>query len=310
VAMALIAVAIAVVPPRLACAETWTLGVWNVENLSPDVKRGFPELMGSSQLNPRTSSQLRKIGDYIKNNLDADALMLSEIYVTHEDGGVARNSQLDKITDRLGDEWEYSMGTTGGKSLALLYNTERVRVKKIGEFNVDFFTVQNKDIFDRDPLVAWIAVLDDDGEDVDDLLLIALHLKSQQKFVDNHLVATAKLLSELKVFKAGLGIDAHEKDVIILGDLNDSAHRRTGFRYMFDYLEAKRFDHLGPDDNSYPGTRINGSQIDHVFIAKHLLFDWIDPSSFKVHGDDNPTSYRKTFSDHYPVTFEFVVEDE
>lgn len=167
------------------------------------------------------------------------------------------------------------------------------------------------------PLVVWIDVLGDDGEPVDDLLLIGLHLKSVQNFRDNHLVAIVKLITELEQFYKTNGIPESEEDVIILGDLNDSAHRRVRFKYMFDYMADNDYTHLRNDNGDYPDTRINGSEIDHIFVADHLVFDWIDPGSFTVHvegqhkNDDIRKAYRRDFSDHFPLTFEFeFAEDE
>ena len=293
-----------------SAAEIWTLGAWNLENLSPTAKRGFPELQGNNQYGPRSPNQLKQVAKYIRDDLGVDALMLSEIYVTHDDNGSPRSSQLDKIIDEMGSNWEYSMGSSAGKNLCFLYNTDRVSVAVIGEFSVEEFTVQEKDIYDRDPLVAWIDVLDEDGEAVDNLLLVGLHLKSQQKHRDNHLVAVAKLITELDTFKEAQGIADSEEDVIIMGDLNDSSHKRNGFTYLFDYLDDKGYVHLRNDSGQYPGTRINGSEIDHILLDGDLEYDWIDPSSFQVHSATNPTQYRKTYSDHYPLTFEFEVVDD
>lgn len=298
-------------------ADSWTLGVWNIENLGPTSSRGFPELRGNKQLPARTNAQLRQIADYIQDDLGVDAIMLSEIVRTHESGGEQRSSQLDTIVTNLDGEWEYRMGSTGRKSLAFLFNTARIRVEVAEEFSVGEFTIQEKDIFLRDPLVVWIDVLDENGERVDDLLLIGLHLKSVQTYRDNHLVAVVKLITELKAFKKANRIDENERDVIILGDMNDSAHRRARFNYMFNYLDDKGFTHLRNDNGDYPDTRINGSEIDHIFIADHLEFDWIDPGSFTVHvvgqhkNDDERTAFRRDFSDHFPLTFEFeFAEDE
>ena len=51
------------------------VGVWNIENLSPSKKRGFPELKGGNQHGPRPKSALKKIADHISNDLEADALV-------------------------------------------------------------------------------------------------------------------------------------------------------------------------------------------------------------------------------------------
>ena len=120
-----------------------------------------------------------------------------------------------------------------------------------------------------------------------------------------------KLMSELEQFQRDNEIDRHEHDVILMGDLNDSAHRRRSFHYLFDYLADKRFVHMRTDSDSYPATRVNGSQIDHIFVAKHLAEEgWTPESSFEVHSSDDPAEYRRTFSDHYPLTFMFEFEIE
>ncbi|MEQ8691120.1 MAG: hypothetical protein RIC89_09845 [Pseudomonadales bacterium] len=41
--------------PLIASADV-TIGVWNIENLSSTVTRGFPELKGSNKLPPRTNA--------------------------------------------------------------------------------------------------------------------------------------------------------------------------------------------------------------------------------------------------------------
>lgn len=303
-----ICAAFALALTSLAYADTWTLGCWNIEDLGPNSGRGFPEAAG---IPPRTDAQLKDIGVYIRDDLGADALMLSEIVHTHSSGGLPRNSQLDTIVDELesgGSDWDYFIGSSGSKSVAFLFNKGRIAVKKIAEFAVDKFTIQDQDIFLRDPLVVWIDVLDNAGDPVDDLLLVGLHLKSQQKFRDNHLVAMAKLVTELAKFKKDNGINKSEDDIIIFGDLNDSAHTRARFQYLFAYMKDKRYTHLRNDNGDYPDTRINGSEIDHIFVRRHLTNDdWIDPDSFKVHTvpQNERDAYRQTFSDHFPLTFEF-----
>ncbi|WP_086930659.1 hypothetical protein [Agarilytica rhodophyticola] len=153
----------------------------------------------------------------------------------------------------------------------------------------------------------------EDGNEVEDIIIIGLHLKSQQKYVHNHMAAVATLLGFLSDSAlreaSGLPEVRKEKDVVILGDLNDSAHKRHGFKYLFDYLEGVDYVHLHPDSGTYPLTRVGGSQIDHIFVSSGLE-DIINGDSFKVHykaGISN-SKYRKDYSDHYPVTVNLVFD--
>jgi hypothetical protein len=63
------------------------------------------------------------------------------------------------------------------------------------------------------------------------------------------MVAVAKLLRDLKstpvLLDLGLPAVSDEDDIGIVGDCNDAAHQRSGFKYMFDYLEGAGFPLLG-----------------------------------------------------------------
>ena len=172
---------VATVLSATVSADTWTLGAWNVENLGPSSSRGFPELRGPDSLPPRTDAQLAEIATYIRDELGADAMMLAEVVPDDSSASVPRAVQLDTIATRMGQDWEYFLGRTGRKRVAFLFDSSRVSVKKVAEFSVDEFTVQGKDIFLRDPLVVWMGALDAAGNEVDDLLLVGLHLKSVQQ---------------------------------------------------------------------------------------------------------------------------------
>jgi hypothetical protein len=293
-------------------AEAYRLGVWNIERLSPTAARGFPELTGATALPPRTPAQLREIGRYIRDDLAVAALIVTEVEATHG-SQQPRSEPLDTIVEEMGPTWEYRLGHTGGSlRVGLMYDRQRIRIKRLAEFPVERFTIQGQDIFDRDPLVAWIALLDVQGQERNDLMLVGLHLKSEQKHKDNHLVAMAKLHTELNLFKADQEIDRSEKDVILLGDLNDSAHRGQQFKYLFDYLAAKNYRHLAPVGASYPPTRVNGSEIDHMFVSSPLVSsNEVAPATFRVHTPTgNLADYRKTFSDHFPLTVAVELKDD
>jgi hypothetical protein len=297
-------------------ADSITVGVWNIEALSRTATRGFPEQSG---IPPRTAADLQKIADYIEDELGVDALMVSEIEPDAPESTASRpqSAQLNVICDHLGPNWKYFLGRTGDKMrLGLLFNTEKIRLKKLVNLTAGRFLVSGKDVLDRDPFIAWITALEN-GQTKNDLLLVCVHLKSQQRpFRNNRMAAMAKLIGDItdKKVRAALTLPSarEEPEVLILGDCNDSSFKSTGFKYMFDYLDGVGFTHITPDSGDYPHTRINGSQIDHVFGSKRFIQDSLVSGSFAVHTvpPSERYAYRKTFSDHFPVTVDVRVESD
>lgn len=289
------------------------LGVWNIEKLSSTETRGFPELMGANSLPPRTNTQLDGIADYIENTLAVDALVVTEIDADDPNGTAAfpRSTEVNRIVDELGGNWEYFLGRSGGDlRIGMIFNGDRIHVKRVVELSAPEFEVQGEDIYDRDPLLFWITLVEN-GQNEADILIVGLHLKSGQSNVHNHLAATAKLIGDLKTpgIRESLGLprtQAGEDDIIVMGDLNDSSHDDSGFRFLFDYFEDQGFTHLGDDLHPYPETRVNGSQIDHIFLSRDIFRDAYVDDSFQVHAvADTPAArlaYRTDFSDHFPLT--------
>jgi endonuclease/exonuclease/phosphatase family metal-dependent hydrolase len=300
-------------------AEDFRLGVWNIEKLSTRAKRGFPELRGDEQHDPRTDNDLQRIADYVADDVAADGLIVTEIDADDLEGSTElrpRSIHLSKVVANLGPKWEYFLGRTGNElRIGFMFNKDRIKLKKMVNLDAPGFKVEDEDVYDRDPFIVWISLLED-GEELNDLFLIGLHLKSQQTFIHNHMAAVAKLLGDMrsKAVRTDLGLPApsDEDDIIIVGDCNDAAHKRAGFKYMFDYLEGAGFPHLGPEDDTYPDTRVNGSQIDHIFVSKKLLSNGANENSFKVHlvPPVERDAYRKTFSDHFPVTVDITAHDD
>jgi hypothetical protein len=305
-----------------AAGQTPTIrvGVWNIEALSATAKRGFPEKQGSAAIPPRSSEDLKAIAEYIKDEVKADALMVTEIEADGEGSTDSRpqSAQLDEICEHLGANWRYFLGRTGGKMrLGFLFNEDRVRLKKLVNLEADEFRVSGKDVFDRDPFIVWFDVLEE-GETRNDVMLICLHLKSQQKpFRHNRMAAIAKLLGDItdKNVRQELTLPSltEEKEVFILGDCNDASHQESGFKFMFDYLDGVGFRHQTPGSGAYPRTRFNGSQIDHLFAWKDAI-PAIVPNSFQVHvvpdTDEENDAYRATYSDHFPVTIDVHVTSD
>jgi hypothetical protein len=216
----------------------------------------------------------------------------------------------------MGPKWQYFLGRTGNElRIGFVFNKDRIKIKKMVNLDAPGFKVEDEDVYDRDPFIVWLSLLEG-GEEKNDLFLIGLHLKSQQKFVHNHMAAVAKLLGDMRsaAVRQDLGLPApsEEDDMIVVGDCNDATHKLEGFKFMFDYFEGAGLPHLGPDNDTYPHTRINGSQIDHIFVTKNLLANGVSETSFKVHlvPEDERDDYRATFSDHFPVTVEVTAHND
>ena len=309
--------------PTLRAQDRLRIGVWNIERLSATANRGFPELTGANKLSPRTNSDLQTMSDYIRDELEVDALLVSEIEADSplSTSQKPQSEQLNQVAMKMGSNWRYFLGRTGGNlRLGLLFNTDRVQLKKLVNLDAPEFPVSVKDVLDRDPFIVWISAVDG-GTTRNDVLLICVHLKSQQKpFRDNRMAAIAKLIGDYKTPKIRdlltLPSPSEEPEVIILGDCNDSSFKSSGFKYMFDYLKGVDFTHIRNASGNYPHTRVNGSQIDHVFGSKKIINESMISSSFKVHTvpgkhfESQRTAYRKSLSDHFPVTIDLKIQSD
>jgi hypothetical protein len=190
-----------------------------------------------------------------------------------------------------------------------------VKLKKLVNVHAPEFPVAGTDVFDRDPFIVWISALRN-GAEGNDVLLACVHLKSQQgPFKDNRMAAIAKLVGDMEDKKVrqqiGLPDKNEEPETVILGDCNDSSFKNPGFKYMFDYLKGVGFAHMVPGDGSYPPTRVNGSQIDHLFANRALVSNLLVPGSLTVHGTSNADlpRYRRQYSDHFPVSIDLAAEE-
>lgn len=292
------------------------VGVWNIERLSATANRGFPELQGSERLPPRSVEDLERMAEYIRDDLKVDALMITEVEADAPASTEQRpqSAQLNQVAEKMGSNWKYFLSRSGeDMRLGLLFNSDRVQLKKLVNLNAPEFLVSGKDVLDRDPFIVWIAQNDVGGVKQKDVILICVHLKSQQgPFKNNRMAAIAKLLGDFTDREVRrlltLPSKSEEPEAIILGDCNDSSFKANGFKYMFDYLDGAGFKHLQPSTGDYPPTRVNGSQIDHIFASEQVVENSLVANSFKVHTvpEAERNAYRASLSDHFPVTIDIL----
>lgn len=151
---------------------------------------------------------------------------------------------------------------------------------------------------------------------MNDVLVVALHLASQQWKVENHNRAMAVLLDSLtNAVQAGT-FSANEKDILIGGDLNASLYDSKEENFWRDFDPAGfRFRVLASEDpTTYHPTRLGGvplrplSQIDYFLgaFADGGIGEELVQGEAHVHGDllagFGFDGFREHLSDHVPVT--------
>ncbi len=259
-------------PPSGLCYQ---VGTWNLEHFHEGRSRGFPEnTRGGPSYPARTANDLSAIAAAIRDTLDVKILILNEIMGEEREveEEVQSRSELDALLTQLGPSYQYLITSAGGSQrVALLYDTRHVRLNSATEIPVPPTRVQGKDIFARDPLMAYFTFLHD-GQPQNDLLLVGLHLASGQRRARNHDAAMALLLRRLNEARNdGTVLPTGEFDLILGGDLNAS---------MFDNNVEQFFTDLNTGNwavlagTTYPATRLAGvplaprSQIDYLIVTR------------------------------------------
>jgi endonuclease/exonuclease/phosphatase family metal-dependent hydrolase len=298
--------------------ESQVVGAWNLEWLHNNKTRGFPEnTNGGPTYGPRTDSDYQKIAEVIRDKIDAKILVLSEI----NGATSARSNELDRLLQKLGRHWGYYLSpSTGQQRLAVLFDSSAVNCTRCLEIPVTERKIQDKDIFDRDPLACAFTFLDHSGTPRNDLLVVAVHLASGQQLNVNHDTAMAVLFRKLASVTSNGTFSAAEHDVLIAGDFNTSRYDNKIETFWENASPASfRFKTMSPEDGEdYPGTRLAGvplapkSQIDYIMISacNGGLIDEVAEPSAEVRVDLLPGDFnlfRQHLSDHIPVTVHIKV---
>lgn len=300
---------------------TYVVGAWNLEWLHDNRRRGFPEnTRGGPSFDPRVEDDYRMIAETIRDRLAARLMVLSEV----NGADSVRSVELDRLIGKLGAGWNYYLAPSGGQQrLALLWDERAVRRDTCIEVVIPFRRVQNKDIFDRDPLVCAFTFLDSTGQTKNDLLVVGVHLASGQNLVENHTVAMAELVTRLRTLMTNGTLAAGERDVLVAGDFNASRYDNHLETFWTDLdPQGFRFRTLSPDDGEeYPGTRLAGvplaptSKIDYLMASGRAggLVDELAEPVARVRVDLLPTDFtifRRHLSDHIPVTIRLRIVDD
>jgi len=290
---------------------------WNIEHLG-SYGRGLGGI-GSGSLGFRTDAQLQDIASFIKDTLKSDIVAIQEVALNNYVYGIKINDKLEKLVEYLGEDWEYVIGSTGGTEEigylsrnmqnAFLWNTTRVKLIKSFDLELENILVGTTQAFSRLPLAGYFEALHATKTDRTDFLLVNVHLKSGQDNNENHLAAMVIIEQSLSPFLKANSIK--ESDRVILGDFNDNPYDERYFDFLYQYMADKKYTDLTTEDIG--ATRMDNnltSIIDHVLVNSSMQLEMKDVQAEKYMPslDHNELAqWRKTYSDHFPITFEVKV---
>ena len=289
--------------------EAITITSWNIEHLGSD-GRGFGGGFGAGNLPMRTETQLKQIGDFIKDTLKSDLVALQEITNTHsKDGNTSK--QLGIITKQMGPDWKYwippKTDEHDGDSMycGFIWNRKKLKRKYCRPLNFPNISLAGKNLFDRQPV---IALFESATPDKGDFLIVNVHLASGQDNDENHLIAMTAIEHSLSQQLRYFGDS--ERDRIILGDFNDNPFAEKRTQALYQHMAFKGYTNLVTKDSG--ATRMNDfltSTIDHVLLNEEAKNDLI-PDSFKIYRPVQQSEYaafRFTYSDHFPLSFKLDI---
>lgn len=260
-----------------AAQPTLRIGTWNLEQL------------GLRQP-PRTAADEQAIADRIRE------LAVGVLAVQEVDGP----APLRRLTHDLGPTWDFVIGSTGQLSnddrisVGFVYDRSRVELLQSEELLQLPRTAGRLPIFHRVPVTAVFRTVDGGL----DFRAVTVHLKASRG-ADNE----AKRVAEVTALAGWIDHlrerDGEDRDLVVLGDFNhtygapaDQAFTsHCPITYLHPQQPAPTIIHF--DD-----------PIDMIAVTPELK-DEVIANSMTVHGADaqrDKQAWRKTYSDHVPVT--------
>ena len=259
------------------------LGTWNIEFLGADGKfrRDTP---------PRDGDDLVAIGNKIRD-LGVALLAVQEI---------CGERPLRAVADAAGPGWRPLLGTTGqwsdGKTqqgVGLLYDAEVVDLLHAEELLELPSNHEDLSVFHRKPVTACFR----HRETGCDFRVVVVHFKAGTRARDR-----LKRLHEATLLRAWidglLATAGEDQDLVLLGDFNSGFGDQP--EQVFERDGAMQYlEHRSPAATIMHFDKA----IDQICVARG--FDELQRHSAVVHGvrdERQRRSFRKTYSDHFPVT--------
>ena len=230
------------------------------------------------------------------------------------------SEELDRLLGVLGPSYDYVIAQSGGSQrIAMLYDSRAARLNAWCEGSFANETVEGKGLFDRQPLFAHFTLLSN-GQPMNDLVVLGVHLASGQFHTENHDAAMAFVAATIDdARREEICVPPDEFDVLICGDFNASRFDKDREDF-WDDMESSGWNVLA-DDDSYPPTRLSGvplspkSVIDYVIVSsgEHGLDgEEVSANQATVHSGvvTDADEFRLHCSDHIPVTTEVLVMED
>jgi len=259
------------------------IGTWNLEFLGAegDYRNKLP---------PRDDSDYQKLGEKVRS-LGVAVLAVQEI---------CGEAPLRKVAAAAGPSWQVLLGTSGGwddgktsQQIGFVYDDQQVELLQAEELVALPREQEGVPIFHRVPVSACFRVKATGF----DFRAVTVHLKAGQKAPDEQkrrLEAT--LLHDWVV--ALQREPGEDQDIVVLGDFNSTygtvPQQALETGGSLQYIVPKT---ATPTIMHFP------EPIDQVAVAR--AFDELERASFMVHSDFGglaKDAWRKTYSDHFPVT--------
>ncbi|MEO6596491.1 MAG: endonuclease/exonuclease/phosphatase family protein [Planctomycetota bacterium] len=263
------------------------IGTWNLEFL------GAPGNL-RTDVPPRTDDDLTAIGKKMRL-LGVAVLAVQEI---------CGDEPLVRVAAAAGPAWRHLLGTTGGwddgktaQSIGFLWDDAVVELLAAEELLAFPRELEGVPIFHRVPVTACFRVRATGF----DFRMVTVHLKAGR--TEKDLQKRRLEAQTLHDWIAGLESTPNEdQDVVVLGDFNSGLHAEpetileTGgaLQYVIPATPTPTIMHFA-------------EQIDQIAAAPG--FTELQKDSMKVHNDFDgldKNAWRKTYSDHFPVTVSVV----
>lgn len=276
------------------------IGSWNLEHFgsSPALRAITDPGKPRRELPGRDDADLEKIGAFVKR-LGVSVLAVQEIN---------GETPLQALCPHIGPSWTCFLGTSGGwtdgkssQAVGFLYDRERVRLVWAEELN-DF--PRERDglpIFHRVPVTACFQ----DTRTGIDFRAVCVHLKAGRGADDlkkRKLEATG-----LRDWLVLLQSTANEdQDIVVMGDFNSTYGDDP--QTVFESASVVRYL---PQGKPEPTILHFAEPIDQIAPSPRFLE--VVPHTFDAHGEDSASdrdAWRKTFSDHFPVTVDLVAKGD
>lgn len=265
--------------------STLRIGTWNIEFLGADAnfRRDTP---------PRTADDLRAIGEHIRE-LGVCVLGVQEI---------CGQEPLREITAAAGDRWRFVLGTSGqwsdGKTqqgVGFVYDDAAVELLQVEELLLFPSELEGLPVFHRKPVTACFR----HRATGFDFRAVVVHLKAGRKDTDRQ-----KRRLEATTLRAWFDVlladPQEDHDIVLLGDFNST----YGDEPELVLEEGGALQYV---DQQQPSPTIVhfDDPIDQICAAS--TFGELQRDSLVVHGvagEPARRAFRKTYSDHFPITVE------